>query len=99
MKTLIDLFAGKFLFYLSLGVVGYFCLVCLDTYVIKSDFVLIGVFREMLTLPLLLFQLVLLVFSIINCIKEKFRIKTYSFWSFLVLLVSNSIFLGSLIIS
>ena len=93
------LFEGKTLFFVSLGVVGYFCLVCLNTYIVKSDFVLIGVFQEMLTLPLLLFQLVLLVLSVINCIKDKFRIKTYSFYSFIILLVSNSYFLGSLIMS
>lgn len=89
MKKIVEKFAGKMFFFVSLCVVGYFCLLCLNAYVVKSDFILIGVFQELLTLPLIFFQLVLLVFSILHCLKDKFRIKTYSFWSFIVLLVSN----------
>ena len=99
MKNLLEKFTSEKLFFVSLAVVGYFCLLCLNAYVIKSSFVLIGVFQELLTLPLLLFQLVLLVLSIMHCINDKFRIKTYSLWTFLILLISNSIFLGSIIIS
>jgi hypothetical protein len=92
--------ASKGFFFLSLGVVGYFCLLSLNNYVIKSTFVLIGVFQEMLTLPLLfLVQPILLVLSVKYCIKDKFRIKTYSFWSFVILLVSNSFLIGSFVLS
>ena len=94
-----NLLTSKRLLFVSLAVVGYFCLLSLNAYIIKSDFVLIGVFQELLTLPLLLLQLVLLVLSVMHCIKDKFRIKTYSLWTFLVLLISNSIFIGSIIIS
>lgn len=95
MKKIVEKFAGKIFFFVSLCVVGYFCLLCLNIYIVKSDFILIGIFQELLTLPLILFQLVLLVLSILNCIKDKFRIKAYSFWSFLVLLVSNLFVLTS----
>ena len=61
---------SKIFFYLSLCVVGYFCLLLLNAYVIKSDFVLIGVFQEMLTIPLLFFQLVLLALTVIRCFRE-----------------------------
>ena len=99
MKNLLEKFTGKRLFFVSLVVVGYFCLLCLNAYFFKSNFVLIGVFQELLTLPLLLFQLALLFFSIMHCIKDKFRIITYSFWTFLILLISNSFFLGSFILT
>jgi len=99
MKTVFEKFPAKILFFVSLGVIGYFCLLCLNTYIIKSDFVLIGVFQELLTLPLLLVQLALFILSIIHSINDKFRFNSYSLWTFLILLVSNSIFLGSLIIS
>jgi len=96
-KRMFEKFAGKRFFFVSLGVVGYFCLLCLNVFVIKSDFVLIGVFREIFTLPLLLLQFVLLVLSIMHCIKDKYRIKTFSFWSFLILLASNAFCIGSFI--
>ena len=98
MKTVYEKFPAKILFFVSLGVVGYFCLLCLNANMIKSDFVLIGVFQELLTLPLLLVQLILFILSIIYCINNKFRFKSYSLWAFFILLVGNSIFLGSLII-
>ena len=88
---------SKRLFLMSLCVIGYFCLLGLNAYIVKSNFILIGVFQELLTLPLLFIQFVLLVFSIIFVIKGNFRIKTYSFWTFLLLLISNSFCLGPLI--
>lgn len=89
MKKMVEKFTGKIFFFVSLCVVGYFCLLCLNAYVVKSDFILIGFVQELLTLPLILFQLVLFILSILHCMKDQFRIKRYSFWSFFVLLVSN----------
>lgn len=89
MKIILEKFTGKKFFFVSLGVVGYFCVLCLNTYIIKSHFIFIGIFQELLTLPLILFQLVLLVLSILHCIKDKFQVKTYSFWSFFILLASS----------
>ena len=95
MKILFDWLPPKRFFFVSLGVVGYFCLLLLNAYIIKSDFVLIGVFQELLTLPLLfIVQPGLLLFSIVNCVNEKFRLKSWSLATFLVLLISNLFFLG-----
>ena len=100
MKNLVDWFTPKIFFWVSLGVVGYFCLLFLNAYVVKSDFVLIGIFQEMWTLPLMfLIQPGLLVFSIIHCIKEKFRISLWSFFAFLILLISNLFCLCSFFLS
>ncbi len=99
MKDLLKRFAGKRFFFLSLGVVGYFCLLYLNAYVIKSDFVLIEFFQEILTLPLICVQFVLFIFSIIYCIRDRFRIKTYSFWMFFILLVNNSFVIGSFVMA
>ena len=97
-----EIFSGKKLFFASLGVVGYFCFLILDYYILHIDKPikhLIQFIHELIGLPLLfLVQPTLLVFSIIHCVKDKFRIKTYSFWSFLILLVSNAYFGGGIII-
>ena len=95
MKILLEKFTSKKLFFVSLGVIGYFCLLFLNAYVVKSDLILIGVFQELLTLPLMMFQLTLLVFSVLHWIKDRFRIKTYSFVSLLILLASNFFILAS----
>ena len=93
--------ADKGLFFVSLCVIGFLSFVILDYYIFHSDFFSIQIFRALgeLTILLLLFivQPALFVFSIYLCKKENFRIKTYSFWSFIILLVSNSFFFGSFI--
>ena len=100
MKMMSEKLVGKGFFLMSLSVVGYFCLLYLNAYVIKADFVLIGFFQEILTFPfLILVQPTLLVLSFVSFVENKFRIKTYSFWSFLILLVSNVFFLGDFILS
>ncbi len=97
MRKLLQKLAGKNFFFTSLLVAGYFCLLCLNTYVIKSDFILIEILQELLTLPLIVFQFVLLGLSISYCIKDKFRLRTYSFGGFLILFVSNLFVLISFI--
>lgn len=99
MRTLHEKISAKTLFFASFGVVAYFCLLYLNANIIRSDLVLIGAFQEMFTLPLLLIQLALFVLSIMYSINDKFRIKSYSLWAFLILLVSNSFFWVSLVIS
>ena len=102
MKELINFFSGIKLFIVSLCVVGYFCFLMLDYYLIhiENKFIIhiIRFFGEMITFPLLfLVQPALLILSIFCCVKEKFRIKSWSFWSFLILLISNVFFIGSFI--
>ena len=98
MKKLFEKFTGKLFFIVTLCVVGYFCFLLLNYYVLKLEFFLISFFHEIFGIQLLFFQVLLLALSIVHCIKDKFRIKKYSFWSFLILLTSNSFFLGSIIL-
>ena len=99
MGSLFEKLTAKKLLYISLIVVGYFVLLYLNTYVVKSDFVLIGVFQELLTIPLLfIVQPGLLVLSIFHCIRDRFRINTCSFWAFIILLINNIYTIGSIII-
>ena len=85
---------------MSLAVVLYFCFLMLDYFFIhiENKFIVffIRFFGEMITFPLLfLVQPAFLFLSIIYCIKEKFRIKSWSFWSFLILLISNLFCIGT----
>jgi hypothetical protein len=101
MKNLLELFAGKRLFFLSLVVVGFFCFIILEWYLHNLGFEINpvwGALGNMLMIPMV-FVLYpgLLILSLIHCIHEKFRIKSWSFWSFFILLVSNPFFVGSII--
>ena len=93
------LYGRKRFFFVSLVIVGIVCFVILDWYVIHSDFFRIRIVRtigEMMILPLVfIVQPTLLIFSIVYCIKDRFRITTFSFWSFFILLFSNLYCLGS----
>ena len=100
MKSLLEFFSGRRLFFMALGVVAYFVFLILNWYVLHLSSTLLRFFGEILTLPLLfLVQPTLLIFSIFHCIKDRFRIKTYSFWSFFILLISNLFVLGTYIIA
>jgi len=80
----------KALLILSLFVFLYFAFLIL-IYELKYDAVIIGVFREMLTIPFMVLLLILLVLSTITFIKEKFKIKSYAFYSLIILLFTLSI--------
>lgn len=73
----------------------YFILLCLNTYVLKSDFVLIGVFQELITIPITLGQFAIVVISAILWAKESFRAQGYAFWTFLIALCNSLFVLGS----
>ena len=95
-------FTGKTFFFVSLGVVGYFCFFILNWFICQfyNDIailrIIIGFIQELTMLPMLfLIQPGLLVFSIIHCIRERFRLRSWAFWSFLILLISNLFCLGS----
>lgn len=53
---------------------------------------------EVLTLPIMFGQLLLVIFSIKNFIESKYSYKTYPIWSLLILLVVNIFIWGSFII-
>jgi cytochrome c oxidase subunit IV len=80
----------KALLILSLFVFLYFAFLIL-IYELKYDAVIIGVFREMLTIPFMVLLVILLVLSTITFIKEKFKIKSYTFYSLIILLFTLSI--------
>ena len=105
MNKLTEKFSGKRFFFVTLIVVGFFIFLLLDWFIyhlykdIDSIRILIGFFRELLFFPLMfIIQPALLILSFIHCINEKFRIKSYSFCSFLILLISNSFCIGSFFI-
>ena len=75
------------LFITSLIISGYFAFLFLNAYVIKLENVIIGVIQELVTIPALLILLFLFFFSIKRSIRDKFSIKEYSFWAFVVLFV------------
>lgn len=83
------------LFHISWLSALYFILLCLNTYVIKSDFVLIGVVQELITIPIILGQFVIAVVSAISWVKEDFGKKGYVFWTFLISLCNSLFVVGS----
>lgn len=88
---------NKTLFILSLTIFIYFLALFLNAYVIKFENILLGMFQETLTIPMLIFQVVLLVIAFKRSVKDKFVIKNLAFWSFALMFVSTFVTLGSLI--
>ena len=86
LKDLFDDLAGKPFFILSLCVLGYFCVVNLNVF---FKVPLVVFFTQLLWFPMLILQIVLLIPAIIYCIIDKFRIDSYSFWSFVFVIVGN----------
>jgi hypothetical protein len=91
-------FNSKSLFWVSAAVVFYFGFVYLNHYYFHIDLVLLGVFQELLLFPLMALQLVLLFFSLKNLIAAQFSLKTYSFPTVCILLISSVLTWGSFII-
>lgn len=91
-------FNDKSLFWVSAAVVSYFGFIYLNHYYFHIDLVLLGVFQELLLFPLMALQLVLLFFSLKNLIAAKFSLKTYSFPTVCILLISSVLTWGSFII-
>lgn len=89
METIFKAISEKKLFWISTAVILYFCLLYFNAYCVKSEIVLLGWFQELLTIPFLLFQFILLILSILYCIKGKFQVNSYSFWSFAILLINT----------
>ena len=80
---------SKALFYLSLITSACFVLSALDTCLIKTNSILIGVFRELLTIPLFTVQLILFVWSLFWYIKKNtFEKNYYMLWILLLSFVN-----------
>lgn len=88
----------KFLFYISLVLLGYFSLLYLNGYIIKSDSFVIEFLQELLTVPMLLIELVLFFLALVLWVRDKFSVKSYSFWTFLIVFISSFFTWGSFLI-
>ena len=84
-----------YVFWGSLMCLMYFSFLFINTYIIKSKNVTIGVFQELLTIPFMLGSLVLLVFALKFCISSKFSLRNYSLYSLLILNIVIAITWGS----
>lgn len=90
-------FNNKILFYVSLLFVAYFSFLFLNAYIIKSDATFIGVFQELLTIPMLIAELLLFAFSIKRSLEQGFSLKSYSFWTVFIFFVLVMVTWGSFI--
>lgn len=63
----------------------------------KFENIILGMFQETLTIPMLIFQVVLLVIAFKRTVKDKFAIKNVAFWSFVLMMGSSFATLGTLI--
>lgn len=79
---------NKLIFLLSLAVTVFLIFLYLNAYILHWDFVLIGVFHELLIIPFWIGELVLLFFSIRGFILTKYSLKSYSFLATIILLVN-----------
>lgn len=91
--------AKKFVLYASVLTSFFFLMLYVNNAYFKSNIVLIGVFQELLTIPFLLIQPVLLVLAFKGLIKESYTILSYSFLSVAILLISMSITWASFFLS
>lgn len=87
-----------YVFWGSLMCLMFFSFLFINTYIIKSKNVTIGVFQELLTIPFMLGSLVLLVFALKFCISSKFSLRNYSLYSLFILIVVIAITWGSFLL-
>jgi hypothetical protein len=77
---------------INFSIVAYFVLLYVLDF-LKIDFVLIGVFREILTIPFILAQMLFLVLGIMHVVKHKTRLLT--FISIVLLAINATYTIGS----
>ena len=83
------------LFYASVFISCYFILLTLNQYFVRLKYVIIGVVQELLTIPLLILQLVLLFIAIKRwATEDSFSVIKLPFWAALVLLINSFWTLG-----
>lgn len=92
LKIMNKLITNRNLVIVNFAIVSYFILIWLINFY-KIDFVLIGVFREMLTIPFLIAQFVFLVIGINYLIKNQRNLLTVI--SVLILAICTIITIGS----
>jgi hypothetical protein len=77
----------------------YFSLLFLNAYVFKSKVVLIGVFQELLTIPMLLLQFVVLFFAVKKIVKNKTLLNPQLLCASLLMSACIIVTLGSFLIN
>jgi len=79
---------NKLVFLLSILISFFFFFLFLNSYLFNLDFIIIGVFQELLTIPFMIGELLLLICSIIGFAYDKFLLKSYAFSSIILLIVN-----------
>ncbi len=90
--------SGKTIFGLSIGVLIYLSFLFLNSNTFKLDYVIIGVLQEILTIPIIIGQLILLIFAYLNFRKDNYSLRSYGFLSLIVLIITNVFIWGSFIL-
>ena len=92
--------SGKTIFYLSILILAYFAFLFFNSYLLGSENVVIGFFQQLLTIPLLIIQLVLLFICISRIVqKRNGSLEEYLFPAVIILLLTNLVTLLSLFLS
>ncbi|MFD1162946.1 hypothetical protein [Hwangdonia seohaensis] len=89
----------KVIFCASVITSAFLLFIYLNSTVFKLNFVLIGVFQELLTIPSILAQPILLFLSLRRLIRIKFKVKSYVFCASIVSLITTILTFGSFIIA
>lgn len=91
--------SSKRLFYLSILIAGYFGFLYLNAKVLRWNSLFLQFVVELFTILFLIGQVALFIIAAIYWKKDKFSIKTYSFWALLVLLFNSLWTIGLLVVS
>ena len=95
-----QLISGKeIIFHISIVASLFLLFIYLNSTILKLNYILIGVFQELLTIPCILIQPVLLFLSLRRFIKIKFKVKSYTFYTLILSLMTMILTWGSLIIN
>lgn len=75
----------------------YFVFLVLNAYILKLDGRVVRFIGEVLTFPMLIASFIMLTISVRHVIGDKFKVGSYSFWSFIMMLICATSTLVSLI--
>ena len=88
----------KIIFHITIAIVGYFIFLFLNWHVFHLRYILLDFIQEIVTIPLFILQVPLFLFSATLWGMDRFKIRSYSFWSSIILLISISLTLIPFII-
>ena len=91
--------ADKNIFYISVLTSLFLMMIYINSVYVKWTFVLLGVFQELLTIPCLLIQPVLLYLALRTFFRSKFKIKTHIFLTVVITLITMILTWGSLLLT